>query len=65
MPVSSVTASSEVRYNQVRRGKETMEVNDKAPDFSTTDENGKEVALKDFRGKDGSAVFLSQGRYSG
>ena len=29
-----------------------MEVNDKAPDFSTTDENGKkEVALKDFRGK--------------
>ena len=28
-----------------------MNVNDKAPDFSTTDENGKEVALKDFRGK--------------
>jgi peroxiredoxin Q/BCP len=28
-----------------------MEVNDKAPDFSTTDENGKEVDLKDFRGK--------------
>jgi peroxiredoxin len=28
-----------------------MEVNDKAPDFTTTDENGKEVALKDFRGK--------------
>ena len=28
-----------------------MEVNDKAPDFSTTDENGKQVALKDFRGK--------------
>jgi thioredoxin-dependent peroxiredoxin len=28
-----------------------MEVNDKAPDFSTTDENGKKVALKDFRGK--------------
>jgi len=28
-----------------------MEVNDKAPDFSTTDENGKVVALKDFRGK--------------
>ena len=28
-----------------------MEVNDKSPDFSTTDENGKEVALKDFRGK--------------
>jgi len=28
-----------------------MQVNDKAPDFSTTDENGKGVALKDFRGK--------------
>ena len=28
-----------------------MQVNDKAPDFNTTDENGKEVALKDFRGK--------------
>jgi peroxiredoxin Q/BCP len=28
-----------------------MQINDKAPDFSTTDENGKEVALKDFRGK--------------
>ncbi len=28
-----------------------MEVNDKSPDFSTTDENGKEFALKDFRGK--------------
>jgi len=28
-----------------------MEVNDKSPDFGTTDENGKEVALKDFRGK--------------
>ncbi len=28
-----------------------MEVNDKSPDFSTTDENGKEVALKDFRGQ--------------
>jgi peroxiredoxin Q/BCP len=28
-----------------------MEVNDKAPDFSTTDENGEEVALQDFRAK--------------
>jgi peroxiredoxin Q/BCP len=28
-----------------------MEINDKAPDFNTTDENGKGVALKDFRGK--------------
>jgi peroxiredoxin Q/BCP len=28
-----------------------MEINDKAPAFRTTDENGKEVALKDFLGK--------------
>jgi peroxiredoxin Q/BCP len=28
-----------------------MEINDKAPAFRTTDENGKEVALKDFQGK--------------
>jgi peroxiredoxin len=51
MPASSVTASTLVRYNHLRRGEVPMEVNDKAPDFSTTDENGEEVALKDFRGK--------------
>jgi thioredoxin-dependent peroxiredoxin len=28
-----------------------MQVNDKAPDFRTVDENGNEVSLKDFRGK--------------
>jgi len=28
-----------------------MKINDKAPQFRTTDENGKEVALKDFLGK--------------
>jgi peroxiredoxin Q/BCP len=28
-----------------------MDINDKAPEFTTTDENGKEVSLKDFRGK--------------
>jgi peroxiredoxin Q/BCP len=47
-----MTARSLMRYNDDRRGDgETMEINDKAPDFRTTDENGKEVALKDFRGK--------------
>jgi peroxiredoxin len=51
MDASKVTPSSLVRYNQVRRGEDSMKVNDNAPDFSTTDENGKEVALKDFRGK--------------
>jgi len=29
----------------------SMKVNDKAPDFTLQDENGKEVALKDLRGK--------------
>ncbi len=28
-----------------------MHINDKAPDFALQDENGKEVKLKDFRGK--------------
>ena len=28
-----------------------MKVNDKAPDFTLADENGKEVSLKDRRGK--------------
>ena len=32
-------------------GETPMNVNDKAPDFTLQDENGKEVALKDFRGK--------------
>jgi peroxiredoxin Q/BCP len=60
---AKMTASVPLRYNlrgNLRRnllrndewlGENSMEVNDKSPDFSTTDENGKEVALKDFRGK--------------
>jgi len=28
-----------------------MHINDKAPDFSLQDEDGKEVSLKDLRGK--------------
>src|SRR5260370_37131772 len=50
-----VTANIGLRYNlrcnSERRGENSMEVNDKSPDFSTTDENGNEVASKDFRGK--------------
>jgi|HubBroStandDraft_4_1064222.scaffolds.fasta_scaffold17655_2 peroxiredoxin Q/BCP len=32
-------------------GETPMNINDKAPDFSLQDENGKEIALKDLRGK--------------
>jgi thioredoxin-dependent peroxiredoxin len=50
-----VTACSPMRYKSERalpiRGGNHMEVNDKSPDFTTTDENGNEVALKDFRGQ--------------
>jgi cytochrome oxidase Cu insertion factor (SCO1/SenC/PrrC family) len=35
----------------VNPGDISMKVNDKAPDFILQDENGKEVALKDLRGK--------------
>ena len=28
-----------------------MQLNDKAPDFKLPDENGKEMSLKDFKGK--------------
>ena len=49
---SNVTAASALRYNGERLGdRKSMQVNDKAPDFNTKDENGKEVALKDLRGK--------------
>jgi AhpC/TSA family protein len=32
-------------------GEMAMNINDKAPDFTLQDENGKDVALKDFLGK--------------
>jgi cytochrome oxidase Cu insertion factor (SCO1/SenC/PrrC family) len=32
-------------------GEIPMHINDKAPDFTLQDENGKEIALKDLRGK--------------
>jgi thioredoxin-dependent peroxiredoxin len=28
-----------------------MQVNDKAPDFTLSDQDGKQLSLKDFRGK--------------
>jgi peroxiredoxin Q/BCP len=35
-----------------------MDINDKAPDFSLPDENGKKVSLKDFRGKNVILFFF-------
>lgn len=38
-------------FDAIFSGEISMQVNDKAPDFTLQDENGKEVALKDLRGK--------------
>lgn len=39
-------------YKDLCLGETTaMNINDKAPEFSLPDENGKPVSLKDFRGK--------------
>ena len=46
-----VTSATAVRYKSLRRTEVPMNVNDKAPDFTLPDENGKQVSLKDFRGK--------------
>jgi peroxiredoxin Q/BCP len=35
-----------------------MEVNDRAPDFSLPDENGRTVSLKDYRGKNVVLYFF-------
>ena len=50
MVASRMTAATALRYKD-RQGRESMDINDKAPQFSTKDENGKGVALKDFAGK--------------
>jgi peroxiredoxin Q/BCP len=47
-----MTARLALRYNHGRIGDAAMlEINDKAPDITLEDENGKEVSLKDFKGK--------------
>ncbi len=48
--LASVTSLSAVRYNFLPED-DAMNINDKAPEFTLPDENGKEVSLKDFRGK--------------
>jgi peroxiredoxin Q/BCP len=49
---AQMTAQPALRYNQGRIGDSAMlDVNDKAPDITLEDENGKEVSLKNFKGK--------------
>jgi peroxiredoxin Q/BCP len=49
---TQMTAHHRLRYNVDRTGKAPMlDINDKAPDIQLEDENGKEVSLKDFKGK--------------
>src|SRR5258705_6165140 len=49
---AQMAAQRTLRYNVGRIGDATMlDVNDKAPDIKLEDENGKEVSLKDFKGK--------------
>ncbi len=42
-----------------------MEINDKAPEFSVPDENGSEVSLKDFKGKDVVLFFYPKANTPG
>jgi len=47
-----MTAHRTLRYNEWRIGdKGMLDINDKAPDIKLEDENGKEVSLKDYKGK--------------
>src|SRR5215472_11858328 len=49
---AQMTPQPALRYNHGRIGDSAMlDVNDKAPDITLEDENGKEVSLKDFKGK--------------
>ena len=46
-----MTSQPAVRYKHLCKGDTAMDTNDKAPEFTLPDENGKNVSLKDFRGK--------------
>jgi peroxiredoxin Q/BCP len=49
---TQMTTKRELRYKDGRIGDAAMlDVNDKVPDITLEDENGKEVSLRDFRGK--------------
>lgn len=54
---ANVTARPAIRYVG-RDGEASMNINDKAPDFTLPDEDGKDVSLKDFRGKNVVLFFF-------
>jgi thioredoxin-dependent peroxiredoxin len=61
-----MTARHPLRYNEWRDGDNAMpDINDKVPDLKLEDENGKEVSLKDFRGKTVILFFFPKANTSG
>ncbi len=50
---------------KMSRRRDFMKANDKAPDFTLLDENGSEVSLKDFRGKDVVLFFYPKANTPG
>jgi len=48
---SRMTYPAALRYKLDRKGELPMQVNDKAPEFTLPDQDGKDVSLKDFLGK--------------
>src|SRR5579859_4835232 len=51
-PSHSIWCRSPIlRYKRKRNRKDTMEINDKAPEFTSLDQDGSKIALKDFKGK--------------
>ncbi len=42
-----------------------MQINDKAPDFTVPDQDGKDVSLKDYRGKNVVLFFFPRANTPG
>jgi peroxiredoxin len=55
--LTKMTTQPAVRYVG-RDGEASMNTNDKAPEFTLPDENGKDVSLRDFRGKNVVLFFF-------